>query len=106
MAFLDIAEYAGVAPVERLAPLAARRPLFRRCHLTDLDDRSRALAEMEASLWGGGVLVDNAGTDDRHMIDDVTPDYRDQRVNVNLRHMFFAARAVAPAMKRQLAASS
>jgi len=55
---------------------------------------------------GGDVLVDNAGNDDRHMIDDVTPDYRDQRVNVNLRHMFFAARAVAPAMKRQLAASS
>jgi NAD(P)-dependent dehydrogenase (short-subunit alcohol dehydrogenase family) len=101
VAFLDIAEEASTALVERLTPSAAHAPLFRRCDLTDLDDLARMLAEMEAALGGVDVLVNNAGNDDRHTIDDVTPDYWDQRVNVNLRHLFFAAKAVVPAMKRQ-----
>jgi len=45
------------------------------------------------------VLVNNAGNDDRHALDDITPEYWDDRMAVNLRHMLFAARAVAPGMK-------
>jgi NAD(P)-dependent dehydrogenase (short-subunit alcohol dehydrogenase family) len=47
-----------------------------------------------------GVLINNAGNDDRHAMDQVTPAYWDERMSVNLRHMFFAAQAVAPQMKR------
>lgn len=101
VAFLDIAQDASLTLIERLTPLAAYVPLFRRCDLTDLDDLSRALAEMEAALGGVDVLVNNAGNDDRHTINDVTPAYWDERVNVNLRHLFFAAKAVVPVMKRQ-----
>ena len=49
--------------------------------------------------WGPiRVLVNNAARDDRHRIEDVTPDYWDENLAVNLRHHFFAAQAVAPAM--------
>jgi NAD(P)-dependent dehydrogenase (short-subunit alcohol dehydrogenase family) len=44
------------------------------------------------------VLVNNAGSDDRHTFAEVTPEYWDQRIAVNLKHQFFAAQAVAPAM--------
>ena len=46
------------------------------------------------------MLINNAGNDDRHTLDQVTPAYWDDRIEVNLRHMFFAAQAVAPQMKR------
>ena len=45
------------------------------------------------------VLVNNAGNDDRHRLEDVTVDYWDDRMAVNLRHQFFAAQAVRPHMR-------
>jgi short-subunit dehydrogenase len=47
------------------------------------------------------VLVNNAGNDDRHALKDITPAYWDERMAVNLRHMLFAAKAVAPGMKQR-----
>ncbi|WP_413062000.1 SDR family NAD(P)-dependent oxidoreductase [Sphingomonas carotinifaciens] len=98
--FVDIAEEASAALVTRLSAGAAHTPVFRRCDLTDLDDLARVFAELESALGGVDILVNNAGNDDRHGIDDVTPAYWDERLNVNLRHQFFAAKAVLPAMKR------
>src|SRR3546814_2544309 len=40
------------------------------------------------------VLINNAANDERHAIDDVTPEYWDDRMAVNIRHQFFAAQAV------------
>ena len=45
------------------------------------------------------VLVNNAGNDDRHRLDEVTPAYFDDRIAVNLRHMIFCAQAVVDGMK-------
>jgi len=44
------------------------------------------------------VLVNNAASDDRHKLSEVTPEYWDQRMAVNLRHQFFAAQAVVAGM--------
>ncbi len=40
------------------------------------------------------VLVNNAARDDRHAIDDVTPEYWDDRMATNLRHQFFCVQAL------------
>ena len=45
------------------------------------------------------MLVNNAANDDRHQVEEVTPAYWDERMAVNLKHQFFAAKAVLPAMK-------
>jgi len=45
------------------------------------------------------VLINNAARDDRHKIDDVTPDYWDKCLAVNLKHQFFAIQAAAPIMR-------
>jgi D-xylose 1-dehydrogenase len=99
VAFVDIAADAGRALAERLEG-AEHPPLFRPLDLTDISALQSVFAELEAELGGIDVLLNNAANDDRHTIDEVTPAYWDDRLNVNLRHQFFAAQAVIPAMKR------
>ena len=55
------------------------------------------MAEVEAEDGPVAVLVNNAASDDRHRIEDVSAAYWDERIAVNLRHQFFAAQAVSPA---------
>ena len=92
--FLDILEKESRELVARLAgtPIA---PVFHRLDLTDLS----AMEALFQSLGGIDVLVNNAGNDDRHTLEEITPAYWDERMAVNLRHMLFAAKAVAPGMK-------
>ncbi|MFG6283307.1 SDR family NAD(P)-dependent oxidoreductase [Sphingomonas sp. S6] len=99
VAFVDVAEAESQALVERLGAGAAHVPLFRRLDLTDLDAVASVFADLQKALGGVDVLVNNAGNDDRHTVADVTPAYWDERMNVNLRHQFFAAKAVVPAMQ-------
>ena len=98
--FCDIADDAAAALVARLAPAAAHAPLYRHCDLTDVEAVRRLVAEAEADLGGLDVLVNNAGNDDRHSLEEVTPAYWDDRMAVNLRHLFFAAQAAVPGMRR------
>jgi D-xylose 1-dehydrogenase len=101
VAFVDIAEAPSRALVERLSADAAHAPLFEKCDLTDIADLQAAIGRIEATLGGPvEILVNNAANDDRHQIEAVTPAYWDDRMAVNLRHLFFAAQAVAPGMKQ------
>jgi NAD(P)-dependent dehydrogenase (short-subunit alcohol dehydrogenase family) len=100
VAFVDIAEEPSHKLVARLSVDAEHAPLFFSCNLTDIEALRSCFREMEAALGGVDILINNAGNDDRHTIEEVTPDYWDERLAVNLRHQFFAAQAVAPAMKQ------
>ena len=71
---------------------------FEPCDLRDIDALKRAFAALEAALGPATVLVNNPARDDRHDWQKVTPDYYDERIATNLRHMFFAIQAVAPGM--------
>jgi NAD(P)-dependent dehydrogenase (short-subunit alcohol dehydrogenase family) len=71
---------------------------FEVADLRDIAALKRAFAALEAALGPATVLVNNAARDDRHAWDEVTPDYYDERIATNLRHMFFAIQAVAPGM--------
>ncbi|MBD0275277.1 MAG: SDR family oxidoreductase [Acetobacteraceae bacterium] len=62
--------------------------------LTDIAALRAAFAELRAALGPASKLVNNAARDDRHRIEDVTPEYWDERLATNLRHAFFAAQAV------------
>lgn len=94
--FVDIAEESGKALAEDLS--ASAQVHFEACDLCDIDSLKAAFARLRASVGPADVLVNNAARDDRHGWEDVTPDYYDQRIATNLRHMFFAIQAVAPDM--------
>jgi NAD(P)-dependent dehydrogenase (short-subunit alcohol dehydrogenase family) len=93
-AFLDIDESCGTKLAERLSQKAKHKPLFLKCDLTDIPSLRAAIQEIEAELGTINVLVNNAARDDRHKTLEVTPEYWDERMAVNLRHQFFATQAV------------
>lgn len=96
--FLDVAETESRALESELAAMTPA-PRFIPC---DLKDLSALKAVLEAIIEEHGpvdVLVNNAANDDRHSLTEVTPEYWDDRIAVNLRHLYFAAQAVAPAMR-------
>lgn len=99
VAFVDIADKASRDLVERLCE-TRHKPLYRQCDLTNIEAFKATIEALEEKLGGIDVLVNNAANDDRHSIEEVTPAYWDDRMAVNLRHLFFAAQAVVPAMKR------
>jgi NAD(P)-dependent dehydrogenase (short-subunit alcohol dehydrogenase family) len=68
---------------------------FQRVNLLDVEATKAAIGE----LGHVDVLVNNAANDDRHSIGEVTEDYWDERLGVNLKHQFFCAQAVAPGMR-------
>ena len=94
--FLDIAEDESQALVKKLDGA----PKFLKCDLKNLDELKAVLADIEAQAGPVSVLVNNAANDDRHTFEEVTPEYWNERINVNLRHYFFAAQAVVAGMKR------
>ena len=101
VAFLDLAVEPSTALVKKLAaltPPVAHPPVFLPCDLTDIPALEQAVADVTASIGPPVVLINNAGSDDRHRFADITPAYWDERMAVNLRHHFFAARAVARGM--------
>jgi len=99
VAFLDINEEASGRLVEDLAARCAHRPVFRFCDLKDIGALRDAVADVTRACGRPRVLVNNAGSDDRHSFAEVTPEYWDERIAVNLKHQFFAAQAVASGMK-------
>ena len=99
VAFLDCLEEPSRALVAGLAGRVPHAPAFLHCDLTDIAALRASVAAAAAQTGPIRVLVNNAANDDRHRLEDVTPEYWDQRIAVNLRHYFFAAQAVVPGMK-------
>lgn len=73
---------------------------FERVDLIDVGAATARIRELISQDGPIDVLVNNAANDDRHKFDEVTEDYWDNRLNVNLKHQFFCAQAVVPAMRK------
>jgi NAD(P)-dependent dehydrogenase (short-subunit alcohol dehydrogenase family) len=99
VAFVDIAEDASQKLIDDLRGSVLHPPSFTMCDLTDISALQSAIERISGENGPIRVLINNAGSDDRHNFTDVTPAYWDQRIAVNLKHQFFAAQAVAPGMK-------
>ncbi|MDO9418057.1 SDR family NAD(P)-dependent oxidoreductase [Pararhizobium sp.] len=99
VAFVDIAEQAGNQLADALAAKGGHRPFFAKCDLKNVDELGKVIATVGETLGPITALVNNAGNDDRHRLEDVTSDYFDDRVAVNLKHQLFAAKFVRPQMK-------
>jgi D-xylose 1-dehydrogenase len=105
VAFVDIAKEASEALCRQIAERGWTTPLFRHCDLRDVVALQSTIADFAAQVGDFDVLVNNAANDERHKLEDVTPEYWDNRIAINQRPAFFAAQAVAPGMKKKQAGS-
>ena len=92
--FLDLDGEASAALAADLGDAVS----FELCDLRDIDALRAGIGALRDRLGPAQVLVNNAARDDRHDWTKVTPEYWDERMATNLRHMFFAIQAVAPDM--------
>jgi len=99
VSFVDIADGPALALVARLKETGKTVPHYINCDLRDIESLRRAVAEACERHGPVSVLINNAGNDDRHKTEDVSVAYWDDRMQVNLRHQFFATQAVRPHMR-------
>lgn len=100
VAFVDIADEASQDLVEQVATETGNRPHYVRCDIRDVKALQAAIEQVGRDLGDITVLVNNAGNDQRHSVEEVTPEYWDDRMAINLRPMFFTVQAALPQMKR------
>ncbi|HYN59801.1 MAG TPA: SDR family oxidoreductase [Rubrivivax sp.] len=102
-AFAAQASQVGFVDLDRAAGKALADVLphthFEACDVRDVAALRAALAALQQRLGGVDVLVNNVGNDQRHGIDEVTPEYFDERIAVNLRPHYFATQAVLASMR-------
>ncbi|MDB5691012.1 MAG: family oxidoreductase [Alphaproteobacteria bacterium] len=96
--FFDIAEDDSRALKTGLGSDGLR---YEKVDLTDIPSAQATIARLIEEGGAFDILVNNAANDDRHRMDEVTPAYWDERMNVNLRHLFFCAQSVVPGMREK-----
>jgi NAD(P)-dependent dehydrogenase (short-subunit alcohol dehydrogenase family) len=99
VAFIDVSQDAATALAASLRGRVRHdvQPL-----IADLRhvEQIRTAVETAASTLGGiGVVINNAGYDERHDLEEVTSDYWDENQAINLKQMFFVSQAAVPYLK-------
>jgi NAD(P)-dependent dehydrogenase (short-subunit alcohol dehydrogenase family) len=97
--FVDIDTEAALALQARLERGGARDVHFEACDVTDTPRLRQAMGMLRQRIGPIQVLVNNAANDQRHLIEETTPESWDSGVAINLKHYFFAAQEVAKDMK-------
>ena len=100
VAFLDVADEPAEQLISRLSDQASSPPRYLHCDLTDVDALAASVKDIAAGFGTIDALVNNAGNDTRHATEEVTPEYFDRCIAINLRQQFFTTQAVIPIMKR------
>src|SRR4029077_5324829 len=80
VAFLDIQNELGIQLVRKIGASGAPEPLFLQGDLTDVSALRKCIQSIIAKFKTVDVLVNNAGNDARHSIDEVTPEYWDRTI--------------------------
>ena len=94
VAFVDKnVEYAHDTVERCVSAGYSHTPIFYEVDLLDIAALQTACRRAIDDLDGVAVLVNNAANDDRHDWRDVSVEYWNERMNVNLRHYFFAIQA-------------
>ena len=99
VAFLDKEQDLGNSLIEKLTNFK-HTPLFKHCDLTNINQLKKTINEIREELGLVSILVNNAANDERHSIESVTEEFWDDRMNVNLKHYFFAIQSVCKDMEK------
>ena len=100
VAFIDIEKKLAKNLIDRINKKYNTKPLFIKCDLKNISELKDSIQQVKQDLGPISILINNAANDERHNIDDVTPEYWDDRMSINLKHYFFAIQSVYKDMKK------
>jgi len=92
--FIDLNVEASNELIELIKSKNLKVPTFIECDLLNIKQLQDIIAKVISDNGPIDILINNAANDTRHAIDDVTLEYWNERINVNLRHFFFAVQSV------------
>jgi D-xylose 1-dehydrogenase len=90
----------GGALIQEVEAAGHPRPYYEACDVRDIVALQCMLTRVADQLGPIQILINNAGRDDRHSLDDLTPEYWDNCLNLNLRHHVFATQTVARQLRK------
>lgn len=96
VAFIDVDEVSSESLVTELSDYNV---FFYPCDVRNITSLKEIIHTFQSEFSPIDVLINNAGVDDRHNIEDLTVEYWDNCQAINLRHHIFATQAVIPTMK-------
>jgi NAD(P)-dependent dehydrogenase (short-subunit alcohol dehydrogenase family) len=100
VAFLDIQDAAADRLIHKIEAAGFTPPVYFHCDLNDVAAIKASVENIHERFSTVDVLVNNAGNDSRHSVEEVTPESWDRVMAVNLKHQFFMSQAVIPFMKQ------
>lgn len=77
-----------------------KRPLYIPCDITDLSSLKASMAQASEVHGNVEVLVNNAANDQRHDTADVSEEFWERMISINLKAYFFACQNVASMMQQ------
>jgi D-xylose 1-dehydrogenase len=98
VAFLDVQNAPGVELAAELTRKGAS-VTYIECDLLRLEALTGAIDHVRRALGPVYALINNAAVDQRHAFDAMTAENFEWMMNVNLRHVMFAAQQVIPHMR-------
>jgi NAD(P)-dependent dehydrogenase (short-subunit alcohol dehydrogenase family) len=98
VAFCGTRAEGGRALIDEIVAAGHAAPHYAACDVRDVAAYQAVLRDVIATHGPIRVLVNNAGRDDRHAMEDVTSELWDDRLALNLKHYFFAIQACAAGM--------
>ena len=98
--FIDIDVNASNKLISSIKKKKLKVPNFIECNILDIKKLQNIIKNIIAKKGPIHCLINSAANDDRHTTDQVDEKYWDNRMNINLKHYFFAAQSVVKGMKK------
>ena len=96
--FVDINEEASNKLISECKNKKLSIPNFIKCDLFNIKDLQSIITKIISDKGPINILINSAANDERHAIDDVTEEYWDKRMSINLKHYFFTVQSVKKSM--------
>ncbi len=101
VAFADRDQASSKALVASLQGKVEHVPYFIACDLSDMTALRASVVQGAERFGDFDILVNNTANDERHDFLEVSPEYFDAKLAINLKVAFFAAQAVVSGMTRR-----
>ena len=96
--FVDINVEESKKLIDKIKKLNFKIPNFIKCNLLNIKQLQEVIRKIIIENGNIDILVNNAANDQRHEIDEVTEEYWDNRMTLNLKHYFFTIQSVKNSM--------